>query len=227
MPTSPGPEVAAVEPLRRQSLSEQVAGEIRHQIWTGRLRGGDRLAQEELAESMGVSRIPVREALIALTHEGAIRMATHRGAFVEPLTEAGITDHYDLFGQVDGFALRKAIERAGDGERRQLAADMISAAGVDTAPQMQALVISTRRSFHQLGGSPRFHAVSRGLTGLVAGNFFDEVPGALDGARLRLPEVGDAVAAEAADLAVQRYETMMREHGVLVLAVLDQRGVLD
>ncbi|MEQ8842086.1 MAG: GntR family transcriptional regulator [Acidimicrobiales bacterium] len=212
--------------ITRQTTSEHVVREIRRQIWTGELRGGDRLAQEDLAAAMRVSRIPIREALILLAGEGAIRMTPHRGAFVEPLTEAGVADHYELFGHVDGFALRRAIERAAPVALAALSGDMVSAGSVDLPNPMQHLVIGTRARIHELGGSARFQAVARGLIGLVPGNFFEEVPGALEVARRRLPDAGIAIGGGDTDRAVEAYDSMMREHGVLVRDVLRRRGVL-
>jgi len=213
--------------LARRTTADQVAREIRRRIWHGELRGGDRLTQEDLAVTLDVSRIPVREALIALAAEGTVRMAPHRGASVEPLTAAGVEDHYELFGHVDGFALRRAVERADVADRAELAADLRAAAAIDDPGDMARLVISSRQRVHEWGGSPRFAAVARGLTGLVVGNFFVEVPGALAVAQRRLPEVGAAIEAADIDRAVDRYAAMMREHGALVLEVLRDREVLS
>ncbi|MEM7140947.1 MAG: GntR family transcriptional regulator [Actinomycetota bacterium] len=212
--------MATVEPIERASLSDRVADEVRRRIWTGELRGGDRLGQEELASSLGVSRVPVREALIALTHQGVVRTEPHRGSFVEALSATAITDHYDLYAHLDGFALRKAVERAGPSERRGLAALMVAAGDVTVAASMQSAVAEIRSSFHRLGGSPRFHAVARGLAGIVPGNFFHEVAGSIDVACAAYPPMGAAVAQGDAASAVERYETMIRGHGELVLAVL-------
>ena len=212
--------------IARQTTSAQVVREIRRQIWSGELRGGDRLAQEDLAAAMRVSRIPIREALIVLASEGAIRMAPHRGAFVEPLTEDGVADHYELFGHVDGFALRRAIDRGSGTELSTLAAEMVQAGDLEDPGPMQRLVFATRSQIHRLGGSARFQAVAAGLTGLVPGNFFVEVPGAVAVARRHLPEVGAAIGAVSVERAVDGYENMMRQHGALVQDVLRERGVL-
>ena len=213
--------------LSRQTTSDQVADEIRRQIWCGELRAGDRLTQEDLAAARNVSRIPVREALIVLAGEGAIHMAPHRGAFVEALSEASVADHYDLFGHVDGFALRRAIERSSSEDRGALAAEMLGVAEVADPVVMQRHVISARRQFHELGGSRRFGAVARGMVGLVPGNFFVEVPGSVEVAQRRLPEVGRAVAAGKAEAAVEAYEAMLQEHSELVRTALRARGVLQ
>ncbi|MFM6944772.1 MAG: GntR family transcriptional regulator, partial [Bacteroidota bacterium] len=58
-----------------------------------------------------MSRIPVREAIIALESEGWLRVEPHRGAFVNALDDRVVLDHYALYGRYFGFAAQRAIER--------------------------------------------------------------------------------------------------------------------
>ncbi|NNE73900.1 MAG: GntR family transcriptional regulator, partial [Acidimicrobiales bacterium] len=106
--------MSEVVPLEPVSTSDRIATAVRRMIWTGELTAGARLNQDELARRFGVSRIPVREALISLAHAGAISMTPNRGAFVEALTAETVGDHYELYARVDGFAIGKAIERGRD-----------------------------------------------------------------------------------------------------------------
>jgi len=106
--------------MRRLSSAEVVAVHIRAAIFNGELRQGDRLRQDDIAKKMGVSRIPVREAVIALDREGWVTVTPHRGAFVHGLDEAALRDHYELQGLVYGLAARRATERATDDELDQL-----------------------------------------------------------------------------------------------------------
>lgn len=215
-----------VEPLQRMSTSERVAAEVRRRIWSGDYRSGSRLNQDELAAGLGVSRIPVREALIALAHEGAVQMEPHRGAFIAPIDETIVRDHYELFAHLDGFAMAKAIERADPSDRTQLAEEMGRVADTDDVAELHRLVVRNRRRFHALGGSPRFDAVAAGLRGLVPGNFFAEVPGSADAARRWMPTIGSALADGDADGATRAYRAMLQEHADRVVDVLRHRGVL-
>lgn len=218
--------VGDAAPISRPTTSEQVAVEVRRRIWTGDYPSGSRVHQDELAAALGVSRIPVREALIALAHEGTVRMEPHRGAFVTPVDEASVRDHYELFAHLDGFALTKTIERADESSRLELAADMAKAADTADVDELHRLVTGARDRIHELGGSPRFDAVAAGLRGLVPGNFFAEVPGAAAIARAWLPRAGAALAAADADGAMSAYRAMLHEHADRVVAVLRDRGVL-
>src|SRR6476661_7982405 len=64
-------------------------------------------ARAEIATALNVSRIPVREAIIALEREGWVTHLVHRGAFVNRVDEDLIRDHYALFGLLYGYAARK------------------------------------------------------------------------------------------------------------------------
>ncbi|HLT70291.1 MAG TPA: GntR family transcriptional regulator, partial [Acidimicrobiales bacterium] len=67
-------------PPRPPSGAEVAALHVRRMIFEGRLRPGDRVPQDAVAAELGISRIPLREALIALEREGWVRLEAHRGA---------------------------------------------------------------------------------------------------------------------------------------------------
>ena len=94
----------------RSSLPEEVARRIRADIFAGRLRPGERINQDELAEAMEVSRVPIREALIALEREGLVRIVPRRGAFVWELAPDDIGDQYEIYGIVSAMAAERAAE---------------------------------------------------------------------------------------------------------------------
>ena len=217
---------ATVTPIDRTTVGDRVAEAIRREIWDGALRSGDRLNQEALATQLGVSRIPVREALMGLEREGVVRVVPHRGAFVEPIDEQTVSDHFELYALVDGFALRKACERADADQLTALAAAYERAAAAEGPDRLQVAVVDARALLHQLGGSPRFRAVARGLAGIVPGNFFEAVDGSMDIARHGLPEVSGALAARDAVRAVHAYTEMMTAQGRQVLAELGRRGLV-
>src|SRR2546421_4287478 len=99
--------------LTRRSSGDEAALLIRRMIFDGELRPGERVPQDDVAAMLGISRIPVREALIALEREGWVTIEMHRGAFVNAFDARSVGDHYELFGLVYGFAARLAIARSG------------------------------------------------------------------------------------------------------------------
>ena len=98
--------------LVRTSSGEQIASHIRRLIFEGSLRPGTRVPQDAIAQDLGVSRIPIREALIVLEREGWVTTEMHRGAFVNALDEQAVHDHYELFGLIYGFAAKRALARS-------------------------------------------------------------------------------------------------------------------
>ena len=70
-----------------QSMSEQIAQELRNAIQDGELKPGERLVERALAIRMGVSHIPIREALGRLAEEGLVERTPRRGARVAALSE--------------------------------------------------------------------------------------------------------------------------------------------
>ena len=93
------------------NLGDLVANEIRVAILAGTLQPGERLKQEQLAEDMGVSRIPVREALRILEAEGLVETRPGRGSQVVELTRDGAADVLMVRGALEGLAARLAAER--------------------------------------------------------------------------------------------------------------------
>ncbi len=84
----------AAGPLAIASVVDQAYEAIRAQIISGSLRRGERIHQEDLAERLGVSRTPVREALRRLAAEGLVEMHTNRGAWV---ADAGQSDMHAAY----------------------------------------------------------------------------------------------------------------------------------
>ena len=94
-----------------RALSTDLAGKIRIDILTERMRPGKKLTEHAISENYGVSRTPVREAFKNLEAEGLVEMIPNRGAFVVGLTKNDIRDLYILRIPSEMQAVRWAIER--------------------------------------------------------------------------------------------------------------------
>jgi DNA-binding GntR family transcriptional regulator len=97
-------------PLTRNA-SAVAADLIRDAIADGRLEPGRRLKEEELARELGISRTPVREALLVLQTEGVLESAPNRGATVRAYEADDLDDLYQLRAVLEGFAARRAATR--------------------------------------------------------------------------------------------------------------------
>ena len=87
---------------------------IREAILDGRLPPGQRLKEEELAREFGISRAPVREALLVLQTEGLIDAAPNRGAVVRSHDGNDLEDLYQLRALLEGYAARRAATNITD-----------------------------------------------------------------------------------------------------------------
>jgi DNA-binding GntR family transcriptional regulator len=90
------------------SLSQKVAEELRRSILTHRRRPGDRLVEENLSEELGVSRIPIREALRTLAVEGLVDIQPRRGASVADVSPEVARDLVEVRATLEGLNARLA-----------------------------------------------------------------------------------------------------------------------
>lgn len=146
LPTSRTPPMAAAEPdglatasrprppTRQRTMPkavERAYSRIRSAIVDGEFPPGMHLEEEGLAESTGVSRTPVREALRRLAAEGFVEFVPHQGAFVPTWTEADHHEIFDLRAVLESFGARLAARRVSPAaldELRSLTAGMEEAA---------------------------------------------------------------------------------------------------
>jgi DNA-binding GntR family transcriptional regulator len=117
-------------PATRLNLSDDLAARIRAMILDGLLPAGERINEVHLAARLGVSRTPLREALMRLVSEGAVTSVPRLGFYVVPLTAEELLHLYPIRGLLDPAALRLGglpardqIDRLKDINARFAAAD--------------------------------------------------------------------------------------------------------
>ncbi|WP_230532770.1 GntR family transcriptional regulator [Microvirga roseola] len=86
----------AQKSLQHRTISAAVADDLRRRIVDGEFKAGFQLRQDALAAQFGVSRIPVREALMQLEAEGLVKILPHRGAIVSELSTEEVQELFDL-----------------------------------------------------------------------------------------------------------------------------------
>lgn len=110
---------------------------IRAKILSGEYRPGARLRERELSETLGVSRIPVREALVRLAADGLVEVSPRRGAAVRSLTLVDVNELFDLRLSLEVFAARRAAEvvaAGGGGPELQMLMDEAESATLRNDP---------------------------------------------------------------------------------------------
>jgi len=160
-------ETAAAEPLDEAtitSLADKVYVEIRDRIMAGAFPQGSRLRERELADALGVSRIPLREALPRLEADGFVATSPRRGARVAQLTVRDIEEVYTVRLGVDVFAARLAALRAAAG-----AVTAIEVADAALADDDFDAITTANSDLHQeivlLAGNSLLTAMMRPVTG--------------------------------------------------------------
>jgi DNA-binding GntR family transcriptional regulator len=96
--------------MARPNLQDEVVRWVRRAIFSGELKPGQRINQEELAEKLELSRLPIREAMIALEREGLVRTLPRRGSFVWEFRRQDILDQYEVYALVAGLATERAAK---------------------------------------------------------------------------------------------------------------------
>ncbi|KAB8183057.1 GntR family transcriptional regulator [Microbispora catharanthi] len=131
---------------RSTTRTDLVADAIRTAILSGRLAQGETLVERRLAERLGVSKTPVREALIGLAATGLVVIGPNRGVTVRVVGRADLRKAYEVRLLLEPWAIGRtaASGHAADGARAALAEARALLAGTDTA----ALSLANRR-FHR------------------------------------------------------------------------------
>lgn len=112
----PAPEV---QHDRETSLAKMVRDEMLSLILGGQLPPGQRINEPDVAARLGVSRVPVREALRELESSGLVAARKHAGVFVRVLGDDEVAELYEMRSVLDGHAGWK-VAQLPDGERRAL-----------------------------------------------------------------------------------------------------------
>jgi DNA-binding GntR family transcriptional regulator len=213
--------------LLRPTSTQQVADYIRRQIFEGKLRVGERVPQDEIAAELGVSRVPVREAVIALDREGWVMIQPHRGAFVVGLDENSTRDHYELLGRVYGYGAHRTAERATPEQIAVLATAARKLQAATDPHEFTQLNMEFLRRLVGMAASRRVSATVRLMAvSIVPGDFFAEVPDAIRIHKRHLRVVMKALKAGDGETAEREIISMLRQESDLVVALLTERGVI-
>lgn len=189
-------------------MADEVATELRRRVLSGDLKQGERLTQDKLAKSLGVSTMPVREALLRLAAEGLILTEANRSFSVVRNTTDDLRDIYWIYGKLSGELAARTATIITPAALDQLAALHAEHESATTGEQRFQVTWSFHRIVHKTAGSRRMlHVLSSTL------RFFPdllELPGAVElesAYQSALVENMRAHDAEAARLTTERFAT--------------------
>ena len=122
------------------TMQESVVDYLRHLILTHQFAPGERLVQSDLADQLGVSRTPIREALHQLASEGLVTLSRYKGAAVTEFSPVELEEIYHVRIALESYAARLATERITDEELcelRRLVRQMREAFEARDRPRLQ------------------------------------------------------------------------------------------
>ncbi|MFT0180343.1 GntR family transcriptional regulator [Pseudomonas benzopyrenica] len=149
------------------SAEEEAYRHLLQAICAGRYRNGERLIAEDIATTLGMSRMPVRSAFQRLAAEGLVILRPHRGAVVSGLDLDDMREVFEMRGALEGLAIRLATPHVGPREMTRLERLLED---LDDEQEPGAWV-AQHRAFHEylcsLAGRPRLLRQINGLYALI------------------------------------------------------------
>jgi GntR family transcriptional regulator of gluconate operon len=164
-------EAFAPAVAQKADLWEIVVTELRRAIVLGELAPGVHLQEPLLAQKFNVSRVPVREALVRLEHEGLVRSEPRRGSFVVGMTPRDVHEVYDLRELLETRAASLAAERATTtqiDELRGLVEEMAAAVGRGDYAATSEPEVAFHRQLVAAADHSRLKAAWEPVAGVIA-----------------------------------------------------------
>ena len=155
------------------TVRAQAASELRDRILTGRLRPGDRLDLDQLTAEFGISRTPVREALLELSYEGLVAITPRSGMAVVGITPEDAVDNFAILATLAGKGAEMATGRITAEELDDLRS---LAAAIDAGDDVVAANRHFHRAINLAARSPRLLTYVRQAVRVVPGNYFELFP---------------------------------------------------
>ncbi|CAI7976806.1 GntR family transcriptional regulator [Frankia sp. Hr75.2] len=211
---------------RYGNLKDEAASFIREAIVSRALPPRSKIDQDEVADALGISRAPVREALIELAQKGFVDAVPRRGAFVAEVTVEDIEDHYEVVALVSGMTTRRAVRKLTPLETEELARLHREIATTEDEARRRSL---DRRFFQIIataGKSPRLDAILEFLGGVLQGSFYYDAPAWVDNEAKYRERLLDAIQADDVVTATRTSEEHVRSCAAVTIEHLRSRGYL-
>ncbi|UTR11918.1 GntR family transcriptional regulator [Evansella sp. LMS18] len=132
----------------KSTIQVHVTNKLRQAIFQGAFKKGDRLIQEEWAKKLGVSRMPIREALKQLEMEGLVKIEPRKGAVVIPISADDISEIYTVRSFFEGLAVEKALPYITENDEAELEEILLL---------MENLVLTDHNMDYYIGLNKQYH----------------------------------------------------------------------
>ncbi len=213
-----------MESTRHQTLTWRVYHDIVRLISSGRLVAGSRLDEQQIADELGVSRTPLREAITRLVQDGLIENRPYRGNFVRKFTAQEVSDLYEVRKAMESLAVRLAIPQLTEDAIAELRAILAEVTTALQAADLEAYGLADQQ-FHatiaRLSGNDTLIAMLDQLRGQIQliRTMANQNPDVVEMTAAERPEILDAMALGDTDRAAH----LMEEHIELVRRYITSR----
>lgn len=133
----------------KSTIVNYVTNSLRKSILDGTLKQGDRLVQEEWAEKLEVSRMPIREALAQLQMEGLVELVPHKGAIVTPITQENIEEIYHTRILLEGLVVEKSLPYLTDEDKMKLKEILMKMEELQISDETNDQYLTLNTAFHE------------------------------------------------------------------------------
>lgn len=219
----------------RPKLGEEATRYLRDALVSGTFQPGQRMAVEELAARLGVSAMPVREALVTLANEGLLEVLPRRGYRVTRIRRRDIADVFRVHAFVAGLIAEATAPiitpdtidelRRIQGEITRLSRQRLRLE--ERSAQIEELNFLLHRTINQVPDADRLRWFLRAATRYVPRHFYESIPGWLETTVNDHPGIIEALANHDAVQARALVERHVTKAGELVVAHLTKRGIWD
>lgn len=213
----------------RGNLKQEVAQHVRDLILSGELRPGHRIDQDAIAEELGVSRLPVREALITLETEGLVEGIARRGMYVAQLERDDIRDHYEMYGMLSGIAASRLAGSPDPDVLEQLEGVQREMRATEDPHEHDRLNFDFHQLINRAGASRRLRSVLRMLSQNMPSAFFAQ-PVEWEWKERAIAEHDEIISALHAGDATAAFDKLtghFRHTGEQAVRVLERQGFWD
>jgi DNA-binding GntR family transcriptional regulator len=140
---------------RRQTLGQSVTDSLREAIYLGRFRPGERIGQAQVAQQLGVSQAPVREALAALEREGLVERTANQGASVIEIDPDDAREIFALRAALETAAARLVLRRSPPVAFDGLEENIDAMQRAESPEELAVLDVAFHEAFVRLAGNRR------------------------------------------------------------------------
>lgn len=149
------PETDDSQRLEKRTISEEVAAILRNRILEGYYPPGEFMRQDDIALQLGVSRVPVREALQHLEADGLVTLVKYRGALVPSLSLSELTEICELRQIIESHLIRHAVENISPAQIAKIEGILSQARSIKTpTPEWVELNIAFHMRIFEAANKP-------------------------------------------------------------------------